>query len=127
MVVSLWKIAGAELNFAPMMSVDDDGIYIAREADDDGLVLAYSFKPSRHFARELLDGLAEHILKQSIVDDAFLTRNGFKREYGARANVKKMVPINLPTPPVRRVKRAKPIRSTVRAIALRLSRLSPRV
>jgi hypothetical protein len=125
-VAPLWKIAAPELGLAPMMSIEGNGIYITRD-DVDCTVLAYSFQAGRHYTRELLEGLARHILDQSLVDDAFLIKNGFKREYGARVNMKKPVPSSLPTPPVRRVKRATPIRRAARAIALRLSRLSPRV
>jgi len=66
-----------------MMSVQSDGIYITREADDDGLVLAYSFEPD-HYTREMLEGLAWRILGHNLVDDEFLIKNGFKREWGAR-------------------------------------------
>jgi hypothetical protein len=84
MVAFLAQIAARELGLGPMMSVEDDGIYITREADDDGLLLTYSFKP-RHCTPELLEGLAEHILKQSLVDDTFLINKGFKREYWCRS------------------------------------------
>jgi hypothetical protein len=112
-----------------MMSVQSDGIYITRWEEDCAVGLPiYSFKP-RHYTPGLLEGLARYILDQSLVDDEFLIKNGFEREYGARANMRKTVPISPPTPPIHRhrVKRATPIRSAVRAIASRLSDLSPRV
>jgi hypothetical protein len=135
------------LGLFPEMSVEDDGIYITREDEDCGLLPIYSFHAG-HYTREQFEELAGHILKQTLVDDAFLINNGFEREYGARAGMRKMIPISLPAPPAgpptppvrqapalanqaparrRRVKRATPIRSAVKAIALRLSSLSPRL
>jgi hypothetical protein len=127
MVVSLSKAAAPQLGLLPMMSVESDGIYITRWEEDCVAGLpTYSFKP-RHYTPGLLEGFARYILDRSLVDDEFLIKNGFEREYGARAGMRKTVPISLPTPPVRRVKRATRIRRAARAIASRLSRLSPHV
>jgi hypothetical protein len=109
MIAPLWKIAAPELGIHPMMSVEDSGIYITR--DDEGLVLIYSLQASKFKTKRQLKKFAKQILKQKYVDSEFLMQSGFRREYGA-------------TPC--RVKRATPIRSAVRAVASRLSRLSPR-
>jgi len=99
MATSLSEIAAPELGLLPMLSVEDSGIYITR--DDEGLVLTYSFQAGEH-SREQLEELASLLLKQSLVDDEFLINNGFKREYGARASMKKSAPTSPLTPPVRR-------------------------
>ena len=101
-----------------MMSVEDSGIYITR--DDEGLVLTYSFQKGEH-SREQLEELASQVLKHMLVDDEFLINNGFKREYGARASMKKSVPISHATPPVPREKRATLTRRVARTNALRLA------
>jgi hypothetical protein len=127
------------LGLFPMMSIDDGGINITRWDQDCGAPIPiYSFQAG-HYRREQVEELAGHILKQTLLDDEFLINNGFEREYGARANVRKMVPISLPAPPAkpptppmrqaavrrRRVKRATPLRSAAGAIALRLSPTFP--
>jgi len=136
------------LGLFPEMSVEDDGIFITRWDEYSGAQAPiYSFRPG-HYTREQFEEVAGHILKQTLGDDEFLIGNGFKREYWARANARKTVPVSPPAPAVeppappvrqapalanqapvcrRRVKRATPIRSAVKAIALRLSRLSPGV
>jgi hypothetical protein len=113
MIVSLSNARG--LGLLPEMSVEYDGIYITRwDEDCIGLPL-YSFRP-RHYTPGLLEGLARYILDQGLVGDEFLIKNGFQREYGASASIRKTVPINLRTPPVPRSKGGTPIRRVARAI-----------
>jgi hypothetical protein len=79
--------ADPELGLFPTMTVRDNGIFITRE-EEDFLVLTYSFQAGEH-SREQLEELASQVLRQRPVDNEFLINNGFKQEYGARANMRK--------------------------------------
>ena len=90
---SLSGIADPELGLFPTMIVRDNGIFITRE-EEDFLALTYSFQAGEH-SREQLEELASQVLRQRHVDDEFLINNGFKQEYGARANMRKSRSISL--------------------------------
>ena len=95
---SLAEIAASDLGLLPAMTVEGIGINITRE-DCGCLVLTYSFKCiGSPQTRERLEGLAKQVLEQRLVDNEFLINNGFKREYGARASMRKSVPISPPLP-----------------------------
>jgi len=95
---SLSEVAASDLGLLPAMTVEGNGIHITRE-DCGCLVLTYSFKCIGSYqTRERLEELAKQVLKQRLVDNEFLINNGFKREYGARASMRKSVPISPPLP-----------------------------
>jgi hypothetical protein len=95
---SLSETAASDLGLLPAIKVEGNGIYITRE-DCGCLVLTYSFKCIGSYqTRERVEELAKQVLKQRRVDNEFLINNGFKLEYGARASVRKSVPISPPPP-----------------------------
>jgi hypothetical protein len=96
---SLSEIAASELGLLPAMKIEDDGIYITREDSGEFLILTYSFKRPSDWTKAQLEDLASQILKQQCVDDEFLINNGFTREYGAIASMRKSLPISPPSPP----------------------------
>jgi hypothetical protein len=97
---SLSEVAASDLGLLPAMTLEGNGIYITRE-DCGCLVLTYSLKRIGSYqTRERVEGLAKQVLKQRLVDNEFLINNGFKREYGARASMRKSAPISPPSPPV---------------------------